>query len=178
MAEFNLSLQKTLAHEGGYSNDPDDSGKETYRGISRVSHVRWTGWKIIDQLKSDSDFPSNLLHNAELQKQVELFYQTNFWSPLNANQISNQMIADSIFDFGVNAGLKTSVRMIQAIVGTRTDGILGELTLQKLNSLDFNYVLASFTVGKLEYYIYCVKKRPVNMKYLYGWVIRALSFND
>ena len=48
MAKFSISLQKTLAHEGFYSNDPDDLGKETYKGISRIFHPKWNGWTIID----------------------------------------------------------------------------------------------------------------------------------
>lgn len=178
MANFTISLQKTLAHEGGYVNDPDDAGKETYRGISRLNFPNWKGWSVIDQAKSVSKFPANLVKDAELQRQVELFYQRYFWTPLNADQISNQMLADSIFDFSVNAGLKTTVRIIQTIIGVKTDGILGEQTLHKLNSVDFAYVLASFTVTKLEYYIFCIKKRPANLKYLFGWLNRAMEYHS
>lgn len=41
MAEFNIAFQKTLTHEGGYVNDPEDSGGETYKGISRNNHKNW-----------------------------------------------------------------------------------------------------------------------------------------
>ena len=178
MAEFKIALQKTLVHEGGYVNDPTDAGGETYKGISRNSHKSWLGWTLIDKYKNKSGFPTILDKDITLQKAVELFYQTNFWSPLNVDQISNQTIADSIFDFGVNTGLTTSVKLIQSIVGTRPDGIIGEQTLNKLNTLDFSYVLSAFTITKLEYYIHIIKQRPTNKKYLYGWVTRALEYND
>jgi len=58
MAEFNIALQKTLAHEGGYSNDPNDMGGETYKGISRASHSVWKGWAIVDKYKKLSGFPA------------------------------------------------------------------------------------------------------------------------
>lgn len=51
MAEFNLALKRMLGHEGGYSNDPDDLGKETYKGISRANHKNWSGWTQIDKYK-------------------------------------------------------------------------------------------------------------------------------
>jgi hypothetical protein len=78
MAEFNISLQKTLNHEGGYGNDPDDLGKETYKGISRANHSKWVGWSSIDKYKGKTGFPSILDKDNELQKQVELFYLLMF----------------------------------------------------------------------------------------------------
>ena len=178
MAEFKISLQKTLAHEGEYVNDPDDSGKQTYRGISRANHGDWRGWSIIDQYKIQPNFPFSLANNADLEKQVELFYMYEFWLPLKADQIPNQVTADSIFDFAVNAGIKTSVQMVQSIIGTKADGIVGEQTLKKLNTLDFGYFQPAFTVAKITHYISNIKKRPANKKFLYGWIIRALEYHS
>jgi lysozyme family protein len=178
MAEFNIALQKTFAYEGGYSNDPDDLGSETYKGISRTMHTHWSGWAIIDMYKNNSGFPATLDTDIELQKQVELFYLYEFWLPLKADQIQNQLSADSIFDFAVNAGINKSVQLAQSIVGTKADGIIGEQTIKKLNSLDFGYFQSVFTVAKISHYITIIKKRPTNKKYLYGWIIRALEFND
>lgn len=178
MAEFKISLQKTLAHEGEYVNDPVDQGKETYRGISRANYVDWKGWPIIDQYKIKPNFPFSLVNNVDLEKQVELFYLYEFWLPLKGDLIANQTSADSIFDFAVNAGINKSVQLTQLIVGTKTDGIIGDQTLKKLNSLDFGYFQPAFTVAKITHYISIIKKRPANKKYLYGWIIRALSFQN
>jgi lysozyme family protein len=178
MAEFKISLQKTLAHEGEYVNDPVDSGKETYRGVSRVNHSNWKGWSVIDQYKIQPNFPFSLASNAYLEKQVELFYLYEFWLRLNADQIQNQTTADSIFDFAVNSGLKTTVLIVQSVVGTKADGIIGEKTLQKLNSLDFGYFQPAFTISKITHYISIIQKRPANKKYLFGWIIRALQYHS
>ena len=178
MAEFKISLQKTLAHEGEYVNDPDDSGKETYRGISRANYSDWKGWSVIDQYKIKPNFPFSLVNNTNLEKQVELFYLYEFWLPMKADLIANQTTADSIFDFAVNAGIKTSIQLVQSIVGTKADGIIGDQTLKKLNSLDFGYFQPAFTLAKISHYISIIKKRPTNTKYLFGWIIRALSFHD
>jgi lysozyme family protein len=178
MAEFKTSLQKTLNHEGCYVNDPDDLGKETYKGISRASHGKWSGWTIIDNYKAKSGFLLILDKDVELQKQVELFYLYEFWLQLKANQIAKQTTADSIFDFAVNAGITTSVQMVQSIVGTKADGIIGEQTLKKLNSLDFGYFQPTFTVAKITHYISIIQKHPTNKKYLYGWIIRALEYHS
>ena len=178
MAEFNFAFEKMLSHEGGYSNDPDDLGKETYKGISRANHKNWSGWSRIDKYKDKPDFPSILDKDVWLQREIKEFYRRNYWCPLNADQISNQAIAASIFDFSVNTGIVTSVRLIQSIVGTKADGLIGEQTLKRINTLDFGYVQTAFTIAKIKHYIAIIKKRPVNKKYFYGWVIRALEFNE
>jgi len=178
MAEFNIAFQKTLNHEGCYVNDPDDLGKETYRGISRANHRNWSGWTCIDKYKIKSGFPSILERDVELQKQVEHFYLYEFWLPLKCDLIANQTTADSIFDFAVNAGIKTTVLIVQSVVGTKTDGIIGEQTLKKLNSLDFGYFQPAFTVAKIDHYISIIQKRSTNKKYLYGWIIRALEYHS
>lgn len=178
MANFKISLQKTLAHEGGYVNDPDDLGKETYKGISRANHKNWQGWPIVDNYKDKPDFLTSLEKDNELQKQIELFYLYEFWLPIKGDSIANQTNADSIFDFAVNAGIKTSIQLAQSIIGTKADGIVGEQTLKKLNALEFGYFQPAFTVSKITHYIAIIKKQPVYKKYLYGWIIRALSFHD
>lgn len=178
MAQFNLALSKVLSHEGGYVNDPDDLGGETYKGIARNSHSSWLGWVIIDQHKNKPDFPHSLEANTKLQDSVEQFYFGTFWKPLNAEQIQNQTSADSVFDFAVNSGLTTSARLVQSIVGAKIDGCVGEITLNKINSMDFGHFQAALTVAKMEYYMNIIRKRPTSKKFLLGWISRSLSFND
>ena len=56
MADFNQAFQLVIAHEGGYVNDPDDPGGETYKGVARKIHSKWEGWQNIDILKRQPDF--------------------------------------------------------------------------------------------------------------------------
>ena len=109
---------------------------------------------------------------------VEQFYFELFWQPLKADQIQNQTSADSVFDFAVNSGISNSARLVQSIVGTKIDGIIGEITLCKINSMDFAHFQASLTVAKMEYYMNIIRKRPTSKKFLLGWISRSLSFND
>jgi len=178
MANFNLALSKVLSHEGGYVNDPDDLGGETYKGISRKSHSSWSGWSIIDQNKIKPNFPKSIEANEKLRNLVEQFYFDTFWKPLKADEIQNQTSAESVFDFAVNAGNKTATKLAQYIVGTKADGIIGEKTLSKINSIDFGYFQTALTVAKLKYYLFIIQRRPTSKKFLLGWLSRSLSFND
>ena len=175
MANFESSLQKILAHEGGYVNDPDDTGGETYKGVARHINSKWEGWVRVDMAKTQSGFPANLEKDSELQQDVSSFYQVNYWDALCADSMENQLVADSIFDFAVNAGVRTSASLAQLVVEADPDGVIGPSTLDKLNAFDPDHFLAAFTVAKIARYISIVKKRPESRKYFYGWVRRAVN---
>lgn len=177
MAEFKPAFEKTIAHEGGYVNDPDDPGGETYKGVARKIHSKWLGWHIIDLLKRQSGFPANLDTNEELQAEVENFYEIQFWNRISGSLIAEQAVANSIFDFAVNAGTSTSSVLAQAVAETPADGVIGKNSVEAINRMDPDHFLAAFTVAKIARYVNIVKKRPTSRKYFFGWVIRALGEN-
>ena len=177
MADFTQAFQLMIAHEGGYGNDPDDPGGETYKGVARKIFSKWAGWTKVDMLKRQSGFPANLDKDVELQQNVSDFYRVTFWDKMNGDQIANQDIANSIFDFGVNAGSGTSSSLAQMVVGAKSDGVIGPDSISAINNFDPDHFLASFTVAKIARYVNIVKKRPTSRKYFYGWVIRALGEN-
>jgi len=164
-----------IAHEGGYVNDLDDPGGETYKGVARKIHSKWDGWQNIDMLKRQAGFPANLDRDPELQAAVENFYLVNFWDKMNGDQIENQEVASSIFDFGVNGGVGTSSALAQLVVGVKPDGVIGPDSINAINSFDPEHFLAAFTVAKIARYVNIVKKRPASRKYFYGWILRALG---
>ncbi|MEI6091953.1 MAG: putative peptidoglycan-binding domain-containing protein, partial [bacterium] len=92
-----------------------------------------------------------------------------------ADDIENQLVADSIFDFGVNAGVRTSASLAQLVVEADPDGVIGPATITKLNAFDPDHFLAAFTVAKIARYISIVKKRPESRKYFYGWICRTIN---
>jgi lysozyme family protein len=177
MADFTQAFQLMIAHEGGYGNDPDDPGGETYKGVARKIFSKWDGWTKVDILKRQTGFPANLDKDPELQQNVSDFYRVTFWDKMNGDQITNQDIANSIFDFGVNAGSGTSSTLAQMVVGAKSDGVIGPDSISAINNFDPDHFLASFTVAKIARYVNIVKKRPTSRKYFYGWVIRALGEN-
>lgn len=177
MANFNEAFEKVIANEGGYVNDANDPGGETYKGISRKMHSGWIGWHIVDLLKKQNGFPALLDQNVELQSEIKQFYQIQFWDRISGNLIADQAVANSIFDFAVNAGTTTSATLAQMTSGIKIDGIIGPKTAEAINNIPSGNFLASFTLAKIARYIHIVKKRPVSRKYFFGWVCRALDEN-
>ena len=175
MAEFESAFKKMLHHEGGYVNDPDDPGGETYKGVARKMHSRWSGWDLIDLAKQQAGFPKNLERNQELQELIKDFYKINFWDKVKGDDIGDQAVAESIFDFGVNAGTATSARLAQLVVEAKADGVIGPKSLEKINSFDPEHFLAAFALTKIARYVHIVKRRPSSRKYFYGWVRRTIG---
>lgn len=75
MANFEIAYNLTAAAEGGYSNNPNDRGGETWRGIARKRHPMWIGWAIVDSIRPKSCFPKCLGAHVELDKAVREFYK-------------------------------------------------------------------------------------------------------
>jgi len=175
MAEFLPAFQKVMANEGGYVNDPDDPGGETYKGVARQLNSKWDGWVLVDIDKKQPGFPANLEKDSNLQMKISDFYQNNYWDKINGDNIISQNIATSIFDFAVNAGVTVSSSLAQMVVGATADGVIGNDSIEKINAFDPEFFLASFTVAKIARYIGIIKKRPSSQKYLYGWIRRALN---
>jgi lysozyme family protein len=106
-----------MGHEGknDWSCNPGDNGGETYGGISRKANPDWPGWKIIDESKKKTGFPKNLTnHNAKLESLKQDRYKKNYWDVFNGDSIESQIVANEIFDSGVNFHPTSVCRWAQA----------------------------------------------------------------
>lgn len=125
MASFNKEYIKVIKAEGGYVNDPDDAGSETYLGISRKSNPNWKGWTIIDFTKSQygtKNITSVLKKNTNLDKLVKELYKTNYWDVLELDDIPNQEVAHQLFDTCVNMGKSQAIKIAQTVLNKTVDG--------------------------------------------------------
>lgn len=138
MANFKSALDKVLKSEGGYVNDPDDAGGETYKGISRKNWKYWSGWAKIDEAKADNsnakakDLTVILNRDIVLQKNVYDFYKTNFWDCFELDDIPSQMTAETMFDTAVNQGKVAAIKFAERVLGLRETG---KWSLNLLNKL-------------------------------------------
>lgn len=175
MADFTKAFKLTMKAEGGYVNDPDDPGGETYKGIARTGNSKWPGWINIDMNKTKRNFPKNLEDDPDLQNKVRELYKINYWDKILGDDIQDQDIAESIFDFAVNAGPRTSSKLAQIAVQAEPDGVIGPVTLGKLNAEDTRTFLAVFAIAKIGRYVKICENRKESRKYFFGWVKRTLE---
>ncbi|SFP61296.1 glycoside hydrolase family 108 protein [Hydrogenimonas thermophila] len=182
---FEVALKRVLKYEGGYINDPDDTGGKTYKGISSKFHPDWQGWKIIDELSVVDGYEKTLDENEKLNELVEKFYYSS-WKACGAENVDGiyPTIAVEYFDSVVNMGQKRAVKLLQKSVNKvlqrefiKEDGILGPVTLQALDiavdmNIDINFTYKHLRAKK---YVKIVQKNPKNLKFLGGWINRALD---
>ena len=182
---FKNALTKLLNHEGGYANDPDDKGGETYRGISRKNFPNWIGWNIIDYYKTTKHFEEHLTSDFNLQAHVEDFYKTNFWNKMHCDFIPTE-IAEELFELSVNTGLKRATSILQTTLNILNrnekayndilvDGRFGNITLVTLRtSLKHNSRRLIFNLINIlqgSFYTELMLNNPVYEKYI-GWFNR------
>lgn len=133
MAKFNEAYKKILENEGLYSNDPDDKGGETWKGIARNKWPNWDGWKVIDSYKGKPNFVYLLISDTNLETLVFSLYKRNFWDAIRGDDIHNQAIADSICDSAVNMGVVAGIKIAQQSLGLPETGKMNKETLNKIN---------------------------------------------
>lgn len=184
MANFALALKKTLEWEGNYSLDPNDTGGETWQGVSRKHHPTWAGWDIIDSLKGLRNFPLCLLPSYSLKAEVEDLYRREYWNVLKCDDIEHQGLAEKLFDIAVNMGIGRAVKFLQQAINTVEervslfeDGVLGAKTLLKLKEFVLEdkceRLIATIRVLQANKYERIVAKDPTQQRFLKGWLRRA-----
>lgn len=188
MAVFSEAYEITLKHEGGYDNDPDDVGGETYKGVARAYYPSWPGWAIIDDAKSYPNFPDNLTNDTELNRMIKDFYKANYWDRFWGDQISNQLIANEMFDTAVNMGVSRAVKFLQTALNLLNrnqsnysdiveDGGFGTNTMNALNSYLYldkeDYLLKIINILQGMHYITYMKSSPTQEKFARGWLKRV-----
>lgn len=124
MADFNKAYKKVAVAEGGYVNDPDDAGGETYKGVSRKANPNWIGWVILDDLKKHhpKTFESIAKKTPQLEKAVWDLYKKTYWDCFNLDNVPNQLVAEQLFDTNVNCGKLAAVTIAQRTVGVPVTG--------------------------------------------------------
>ena len=164
MADFIPAFEKMIVNEGGYvlHTVQGDRGGQTFAGIARNAWPKWEGWAVIDR----GGRP-----DAET---VRRFYRENFWQPVRGDEIDNQDVARTLFDFAVNAGARTAAILAQTVLGVTPDGRPGPKTISALNAIDPEKFILAYALAKLARYRDIVTRDRSQQKFLLGWLNRTL----
>lgn len=121
MTRFDECLAVTLAHEGGWSDHPDDPGGATMRGVTIGTYAQFKGRKVTkDELRAISD--------ADLRT----IYRRNYWDKVRGDDLPPGLDLVA-FDAAVNSGPARGVRWLQSALGVKADGKIGPHTLASAN---------------------------------------------
>ena len=123
MAGFDAAFEELILVEGGYSDDPADSGGKTCYGITEAT-AREHGYA--GQM------------NALPLSEAKRIYKAGYWDSLRLDEVAalSEPIAKEMFDTGVNCGIAVAASFLQR-------------SLNVFNNLQAHYldVEATSTVG-------------------------------
>lgn len=159
---FEYSLTRTLGHEGGWSEHPNDPGGATMRGVT-LSTFR--------EFYNNSGLTKDDLRDITLDQLREI-YRTNYWDKCGCDKLPSGLDY-AVFDAAVNSGPTRAVKWLQQLLQVDIDGILGPVTTK--------YAKETYSNNPLLIYEYCA----LRLKYLQmlknwiifgkGWSSRILS---
>jgi lysozyme family protein len=160
--------------EGGYVNDPHDSGGETNFGIT-VKVARQNGY-----LGSMKDMPRHIAYNI---------YSRIYWDSMLLDNIINisDKITEELVDTGINMGVHKSSIFLQRSLNALNhecyfddlivDGKIGEKTIRALeifiNVRGFegeSILLKSLNCLQGNFYLELTEKRRKDKKFFFGWI--------
>lgn len=134
---FDTSLAAVLAHEGGYSNHPEDNGGPTNLGITLASYRKWVARDgNIDDLRGLT------------KGQAAKVYRGAYWNAISASDLPSG-IDYAVFDFAVNSGPARAAKALQRIVGATVDGKIGPATLAAVKLSDPAKVITQLCDNRL-----------------------------
>jgi lysozyme family protein len=117
---YNDCLTRLLKDEGGYTNDPNDSGGPTNYGITIADYRAY-----INKNGAASDVRSMTVDQAKV------IYKSKYWDALGCDDLSSG-VDYTCFDYGVNSGLgrpRKALQRFNSLSGTKLiDAINDERT--------------------------------------------------
>lgn len=146
---FDEAFAKLIGFEAGYVNDPQDPGGETKYGISKRSYPR-------------EDIAALTLDRA---KEI---YRRDFWNKAGCEVVPVE-IKYELFDCAANSGVDQAVKLLQRVVGTTEDGLLGPRTLRAAQSMHPIRLAARYLGRRLDF----MNDLPKWQRFGRGWSQRV-----
>lgn len=130
MANVDILLPFILKFEGGFVNDPADSGGATNKGVT-IATWRQCGY----DKDGDGDIDVQdlkLITNQDVRNRV---LKPHYWDRWKADQIKSQRVANILVDWVWGSGAN-GIKIPQRLLGVAVDGIVGAKTLAAVNASD------------------------------------------
>jgi lysozyme family protein len=117
---FGRSLILVLQSEGGWVDNPHDSGGATNRGITLDT---LTEWREEPCTKDD-------VKNLSAQEASDI-YRAKYWANVRGDDLPSG-VDYIVFDYAVNSSPAKAAKELQSLVGANPDCIIGAFTLKAI----------------------------------------------
>ncbi len=143
MITFDEAFERLISHEGGFSEDPRDSGNWT-GGVQGVGELKGTKFGIAASSYGYLDIKNLTVIEAKA------IYKRDFWDVCGE---AHPAIKFQLFDASVNHGQGNAIRFLQRAVNAADDGHWGPVSQAALNNTDTNDVLLRFLAYRLKFWV-------------------------
>ena len=126
MADYKVHIPFLEKWEGSWSNDPDDSGGATMKGVTLTTYTAYRKKKGLLPPTEDD------LRNISKEEWLDI-YKTMYWDKINGDAFQSQNVANIMVDWYWMSGV-IAIKRLQLIVGTKQDGIVGQKTLAAVHA--------------------------------------------
>jgi lysozyme family protein len=163
MANYEKLIPIILKWEGGWSNDPKDSGGCTMKGITIGTFKMYFG-----KSKTCKD-----LRNITDSQWRAIFIQ-RYWNRWSADAIKTQSIANLLVDWLWTSGVY-GIKYPQRVLGVTDDGIVGPKTIAAINNYPNQKELFQKLWNRRKKHFEAIAKNG-KQKFLKGWLNRLNDF--
>ena len=171
MADFKKYFPTLVKWEGSsFEVVPGDAGGPTKYGVI-LAEWKAKGW----DKDGDKDIDVNDLKLITADDAASIA-KTHYWDKLKADDIKNQSIAEFLVDFAYNCGVATAAKKIQECLGVIIDGNIGPKSIKAINEADQKQLFNNLKTKRRNYYLGIVARKPLQFKFLKGWLRRNDSF--
>jgi len=163
--EFNALFAETLGYEGGIDQTMD--GVVSNFGLTQTAY---------DAYNSKNNLPPKDVKEANWKEGRQIGYDEYYIAP-KLDKVEDPNLRGAMFDFEYNSGGRRSVKALQGILGTKTDGIIGKKTLKALKKYtdeNGSGAMVEALINEREKYLtnLTISNPQKYGKYLKGWANR------
>lgn len=172
MAKLEPLAQFILSYEGGFVNDPHDSGGATNKGITIAT---WRQQGYDKDFDGDIDVDDLKLISDEDATEILRKYYWNRWQ---ADMILSQPIANMLVDWVWSSG-SYGIKIPQSMLGVKVDGIVGPETLAALEEQNAANFFSRLKKRRIGFIVSICYNDPVKRRYYKGWLrrINAIKYD-
>lgn len=179
MNAFLTAWLKTGREEGGYVQDPRDSGGET-------------NWGITEGVARAHGYAGPMRELT--QASARIIAKAQYWDLMRLDAIAalSVPIAEELFDTGFNAGQATAVKFLQRCLNVVNrqqrdfpdiliDGLMGPLSISTLRNFlgkrgrdGERWMLRALNGLQASHYIELAERREKDEAFVFGWILNRV----
>ena len=161
------SLAFTLPAEGGFVDNPLDSGGATMHGVTQTVYDRYR--LSIGELNQSV----RLISDDEVQH----IYSEMYWTPAHCPDLSER-VGICHFDWAVNHGVSGAIETLQGVIGVTQDGIFGQMTANAVQAMDESTLIVDYLDARAAWYKQRVVNDPSQSVFLTDWLNRVQTLRE